>query len=358
VDVVCSKEQIDEQKAEDYIFDNGLDIYTYYDEDIANILNETGNEYKEKIRDNIAITLTDVNGRIIACYNNDEKKENINYVLAGTYAGSTMKPVSVYAPAIDDGVIDWSTMVMDEPYGKMVNQDGIEIDWPSNVLPYTYEEHTIAEAIQKSMNTIAVKTLKMYGVKKSCDFLSEKLGMDISREYTLMEENGEDEILGNIALGYLRDGVNTVDMAGFYQIFANDGLYKKPSSISSLRLENKVYYERSDTPGERVISPETAYICNRMLKLVTYEDGTGYGAGVDGLDICGKTGTSDDYEDNWFVGFSPEYICAIWYDGSSLILHEDRYAVNCFHDIFEKLPTDGKSAYKKPENIDDVEIND
>ena len=79
-------------------------------------------------------------------------------------------------------------------------------------------------------------------------------------------------------------------------------------------MNGSVYYESWDKSGKQVIVEETAYIMNRLLKEVVSKDGTGKAAALKNVEVCGKTGTSRDYKDNWFVGMTPEYSCTVWYE--------------------------------------------
>ena len=121
-------------------------------------------------------------------------------------------------------------------------------------------------------------------MKNSMDFIETNFGIDVSEEQTVLQQKGENEVLGNIALGYLRKGVTVKDMAGYYQVFANGGTYQQASAILRVEKNGTSYMEDASQPVQ-VFSSDTAYIMNRMLKLVVEEDGTGKNAYVDGYDI-------------------------------------------------------------------------
>lgn len=288
INIIMEQEGCERAVAENRLVEEEFRVTTPYRQDLQEILQETVDA--ADVRDgNTAIVLNDIHGRVLACYCGSMENPDANYCLASTYAGSTMKPISVYAPAIEDGTVTPPSMVMDEPYKTMTVADGTEVPWPKNTAAYREEPVTVAEAVQKSLNTIAVRTLKEYGVQKSCDFLESNLGIDLSEERTLIAEKGEDEVLGNIALGYLRDGVTPYNMAGYYQIFANGGMYTPSHAVLKIEKGSEVYYQNDET-AVRVLSENTAYICNRLLKLVTQEGGTAASAAVEGRDICGKPG--------------------------------------------------------------------
>ena len=130
-------------------------------------------------------------------------------------------------------------------------------------------------------------------------------------EETIISQYGEEEVLGNLGMGYLREGVSPVDMAGYYQIFANGGKYYKPTAIYEIKDNSgKSIYKRNVSINQ-VIEKSTADIMNLLLQEVVSENGTGKDAMIDGLAVGGKTGTGE--KGNWFVGFTPEYTCAVWH---------------------------------------------
>lgn len=107
----------------------------------------------------------------------------------------------------------------------------------------------------------------------------------------------------------------------------------------------------------QVFSSDTAYIMNRMLKLVVEEDGTGKNAYVDGYDICGKTGTSEDNEDHWFVGMTPEYICATWYgEDETSKIQKTGVTASYFAEVVKELPIDPSISYPVAEDVVTEEV--
>lgn len=359
VAVVEEQTGCDEAEAVYTLTHSGMSVHTYYRRDIMEQIRASYEERKEYLTGAYAVVVNDVHGRVLACYSASVTGgDGKNYVMEPTYAASTMKMLSVYGPSVESGQIAWGSLEEDSPVTQVQVSDGHMEDWPQNVSPYRYQDVTIAEAVQKSLNTIAVKTLKRYGTGNSCDFLEDKLGMDLALERRLMDEYGEDEVLGDLALGYLKDGVTAENMAGYYQIFANGGTYI-PSHATLSILQNGRDYYRAEETETRVLSTETAYICNRMMKLVTQEGGTAAGVAVEGLDICGKTGTSADYADNWFIGLTPEYVCAVWFSVGSgtqyglYALEADseeyagrrRFALNTYMDVMRGIPSDPSAAY-------------
>ena len=103
-------------------------------------------------------------------------------------------------------------------------------------------------------------------------------------------------------------------MAGYYQIFANSGNYSKPHSITKITDKGGKEIYNYKEKSKRVIKETTAYIMNKLLQnVVTAVDGTGKDARIKGVLVGGKTGTGDTNDGNWFVGFTPEYVCSVWH---------------------------------------------
>ena len=335
---------------------SGAKLYTSFENDKFEILSEAAESVYTEIYGDEAVCLADTTGRILATYQKTEEyDDNINYVLAGTSAGSAIKPLSVYGPAIEAGLITWGSIIKDEPLYYEDDEYGIPVPWPSNVSDFGGKDYTVGDAVKYSINTIAAKVLNEYGPERIMDFLEQSFGMDISRERELAETEGTNSILGNLAFGALRNGVTVKDMAGYYQVFANGGYYQAAYAIDKIEIDGKSVYEHTDSM-KRVFSEETAYICNRLLKNVLTEGGTGAPAYVEGLDICGKTGTSDGFRDNWFVGFTPEYVCASWCGNKDGRVNSERTQIEIFKRVMESLEHNKTVRYSIPADIREIKI--
>ncbi len=296
------------KKAETQLKNGGYHIDTTFDTEISALV-------QSALSDNsgckLAVAVTDNAGRLLACYSSESKT---NLALTPTRPCSAFKPLSVYAPAIENNKAVWSSVKQDTAVKQVLDSSGNLYDWPQNANnQYTNENINLSRAIKESFNTVAVKWLLELGVGNSMDFLTEKLGIMLDREQQVSALKGDDEILANLGLGYLYDGVTQIDMAGYYQIFADGGLYTKPYTVNEISDKNgKVIYS-ADTSSNRVIKEETAYIMNKLLQTTVTKGGTAESAAIDGIKVGGKTGTSSDGTDNWFVGFTPDLTCAVWH---------------------------------------------
>ncbi len=291
-----------------------------------------------------ACAITNLQGAVVALYGGTET----DYANTPVAPGSTMKPLSVYAPAIDSGVANWASVQLDTPVKKVMTGITPE-DWPKNATgTYSGTNETVATAIKHSLNTVAVKWLQTVGVTQSMDFLETNFALDLSQERQLVKDYSEDEVLANIALGYLRSGVTVTQMAGCYQIFATGGTYVAPYGVTRLSLpDGKAVYDVADTPpaSHRVISEDTAAIMLRLLRTVTQPGGTGEAASRCRVSVAGKTGTTD-YGDNWFAGVSPEYACALWHGTA-----EKNNAAAAFAAVIEAIAVDATKAFPANSNI-------
>lgn len=311
-ELLAEKYQCGIDKAKSMLWEKKLQVYTYYDADVQKALSEVCSKYKEEF--NCGGAVTDLQGNVVAAYGHGIENMDVNYALYATSPYSSLKPLSVYAQAIEKGVINWSTTYEDSAYKQIATSDGSQRDWPTNANgEFSNKGVTIYEAIRKSLNTVAVKTLKDVGILSSVEFLQSNFEIPLSSERYTATIHGEEEIIGNIAMGYLKEGVTPVDMAGYYQIFATGGVYDKPSAIYRIcDEEGKELYTREHEPKE-VISSVTADLMNKLLQGVAKTGGTGVEAYCENTEVAGKTGSADGNAHCWFAGITPEYSCAIWH---------------------------------------------
>lgn len=329
---IAQKNGVDEKSAQNFLLENNCRIETSFDSDCFKAAKAA---YSKVLEDSVefCLVLTNKSGSVLATYNNSPSGTDNPTDLKNPY--STIKPLSVYAPALEAVVINWATMFEDSEYKKIKGQDGKFYSWPANATNrYEGKDVTVAYGVKQSLNTVAVKCLKKLGVKNSISFLRSNFGINLEEESRKAEIYGEEEILGNIAMGYLSNGVTAVDIAGFYSVFENDGEYIKPHFVSRIVDEGGKTVFSTEQNSKKIIEADTAYIMNRMLADVVSPGGTGEKAAVKGLEICGKTGTGNGNEGNWFVGFSPNYLCAVWHGPQ---MGENK-APQVFSSLFSAIP--------------------
>lgn len=223
--------------------------------------------------------------------------------------GSTMKPISIYGLAIERGLVNWSTIMTDQ---KITLQGNTTI---SNYYNGYLGAMPVEYALQRSVNTIPVQLSQTLTPKESFNFLTNKLGVTSLVASKKVGKNVLSDInISPMSLGGLTDGISPLELASAYQIFANGGFYNKPVTYLKVTdAEGNVILENEKNP-ERVISEETAVIMNKMLqRVVTGTYGTGKAATLSNMPTGGKTGTTNDKKDIWFVGLTPYNVSALWY---------------------------------------------
>ena len=236
--------------------------------------------------------------------------------------GSTFKIVSTYAPALNEKGDTLATTFMDEPYEY---PDGS----PVNNASRSYGgETTIRKAIQNSINVVAVKCLEQVtpalGLKYLDDFGFTTLAHGTEAD---KDNNGNIWSDANLAtaLGGITKGVKNVELCAAYAAIANNGNYIKPIYYTQiLDHDGNVLIENSSV-SKSVIKDSTAFLLTSAMEDVVTK-GTGTACQLDNMTVAGKTGTTEDYNDLWFVGYTPYYTCAVWsgYDNNEKIPEDAR----------------------------------
>ncbi|MDD2993625.1 MAG: transglycosylase domain-containing protein [Pygmaiobacter sp.] len=222
--------------------------------------------------------------------------------------GSTMKPIGPYVLALQQNKITWSSMFLDAPVREVIDDSsGQQKDWPRNFSgSYSKKELTVADALARSINTVAVQVGEKVGVGNIYRFTRNQLGI------TSFQDQDKDS--GPMILGSSTTGVTPLQMAGAYSVFGSGGNFTTPHSYTSACKGDGTVIVAPRVATKQVIDPDTAYIMNRLLAGVMQGAGTASGYGVnDGMDSVGKTGTTSDNRDHWFIGLTPYYVTASWY---------------------------------------------
>ena len=225
-----------------------------------------------------------------------------SYATSTSQCGSAIKPLSVYAPAIDAGVLSAASVIDDYPV-MMLNGSA----WPVNAYSGYRGLITIQDALRISSNTCAVRALQMLTPAASYSFMVDKLGF--SAQHIVTQDISA---AGALALGGLTKGVSTVEMAVAYETFANNGVYVEPRTFIEV-LDSKGNVVIDNTQDTWVAMKETTvYTVNELLKNVMKSGGTGTSAAFSGMTQAGKTGTTNSKKDRYFVGYTPYYTAAVW----------------------------------------------
>ena len=211
--------------------------------------------------------------------------------------GSCIKPLGVYAPALEAGLIEPSTVYYDKPvtYGS----------WsPKNYYGGFKGAMSVQRAVELSVNTIPVQILEKLGVDQSYRTLRD--------DFHITSLSESDKVLGALALGGMTKGVSVLEMTAAYATFANNGIYTEPTTVLEIRDSHGKTVVTVTPETHIAMSEKTAEQMHQML-LAVVQNGTGTGANISGVKAGGKTGTTDDDKDRWFVGYTPNYVAAVWY---------------------------------------------
>lgn len=298
IDYVIS--EIAEKYGDDAVYKDGLKIYTTIDmkaQDAAvqamhNLPNFYTDDKGLTQPQGALIAINPHNGYIVAMVGGRGDDSFNRAVLAERQPGSAFKPF-VYLAAIQDGMTPGT--VMDD---KKIEFNG----WSPKNYEGTYSgQMTLRYALQHSVNTIAVQLADAVGMRKVLN-LASSLGI------TTLDDSKDNNLAA--ALGGLTNGVKPIDMAVAYGTLANGGVKVKPVAITKIVDRNGQVVEENSTEEQRVVDPKYAYVIMNMLESVM-SGGTGGGASI-GRPAAGKTGTTDESKDAWFVCYTPDLVAAVW----------------------------------------------
>jgi penicillin-binding protein 1A len=311
---ISSKYKIKKNLAEDILYSGGLKIYACIDPDAQAAAEETVRDIRIMPADKeleLGFTMMDYNGKIIAVLGSSKSKTtNLIYDRANSarrQPGSTIKPIAVYTPAINLGIFTYSSKIPDKPLKIDIDGSGKLKDWPENWYKKYFGEVILQWALEKSANAPAAQVLDIIGVKKSYEFLVQKLGF---KNLDISDSNS----IAALAAGGTHIGVTVKEMTAAFQIFGSGGKFFRPRSYSYVTDKNgKTILENREDIPRQAISEEAAYVMNRLLRRVIIgKEGTGRKADIKNWEIVGKTGTTNDDFDSWFIGLSPRAVAGIW----------------------------------------------
>jgi penicillin-binding protein 1A len=323
------------EMAQTYVYNYGLKIYTTQDSHLqkvmdevfnndeyfpvadsnGNPINKSANTYGEHPQ--AAMVILDAEtGQIKAMYGGYGEKKASATLNRATQTqrqpGSSIKPIAVYAPAIDLGIVTPATVIDDTPVYMMTTGPDRNKRYPNNY-DFVYNGlTTVRNGIKASINVVAAKIWRdMLGPDHSIEYLK-KSGIDRENERYL-----------SLVLGGLETGVNPLQMAAAYVPFANKGMYYEPTTYTKvLDSSGRVLLEK--TPEYHpVYSEATAFLMANMMREVCLPKNSPYPYGGTasgiinersiGMTVAGKTGTTSENRDKWFVGYTPYYVAAAWY---------------------------------------------
>lgn len=332
---LMEKFNVDRQTASLMVYNNGYRIETPMDPEIQRILEEVY-EHDDEYFPSTGAGLQPQSAMIVMDpYTSDvlgvvggRGQKNLNRgtdraTVATRPPGSSIKPLSVYGPALDAGVITYGSVVDDTPImfnAKTVSSaDGnttVEYEpYPHNLPDVYMGLTTINSGVTRSVNTVSLRVLQLLGIDRSFDFMKNKLHFDsLVDSYT--KANGEvvtDRGLAALGLGQPNYGVTLLEMVNGYCMFQNNGVYNKANLYTTVKdADGQIILDRRVGNPEIVISDETASIMTAMLRNVMNE-GTGVACQLrHTVNVAGKTGTTTADFDRYFVGYTPYYVAGVW----------------------------------------------
>ena len=301
------------------LYNGGYSIVTSMNENVQSILESY---YSEKIfgdAQSAFVVIDPHNGQVLGLVGGTGKKEGSRILNRATDAlnspGSSIKPIAVYAPAFEKGIINYASIYDDTPF--FFGSGDYDDLWPHNVNGSYKGLCTIEYAVSRSVNTVAVKILDEYGIGASFDFLQNKLGIDSLVEKE--EHDGKiytDLSLSSLALGGMTHGVTLLDMVSAYSIFPTEGVYREGICVLKIYDSDRNLIIDNTQRGKRVLSPQTAEVMNMLLSSVVNSVGgtasSSISRTVEYSAVAGKTGTTSGNYDRWFIGYSPTLVGGIY----------------------------------------------
>ncbi len=301
------------------LFKKGVNIYTTVDPTIQNVLEayfENEDNFPSEIKDGLeySMVISEPNGSSLrAIVGATDKKCGFNYSTLPRAPGSVLKPLALYLPLIESKKITWSTVFDDIPVSFSENPDGTFNEYPKNY-PQVYDGlTTVSDALRLSKNTVAVRLYNLLGAEKIYNYLVENFDFD-TLIYKKSSKNGivTDLAPSPLALGQLSYGVTLRKLTESYNVFANEGTLSSGRSYIAVFDASGNLLIENERREKKICEKESARVMNQMLMGVV-ENGTGSKITLKFLyDTAGKTGTSGNDLDRFFIGYTPYYTAGIW----------------------------------------------
>lgn len=347
---LCNKKGYSRAAASSLIYGGGLSIYTTMrpeiQEELEKIYLHDENFPKNTSgysADSSCVIVDSENGNVVALVGGrGEKKSDRLFCLATQMLrspGSVIKPVSVYAPALEAGIITWSSVFDDVPC-SFAKSGSKYIPWPKNN-PRVYSGITnVKTAVEKSINTVSVKVLEQVGIAKSFYFCK-KAGLSTLTERKKLPSGGTltDMAEAPLALGATSVGVSVKEMTAAYTMFAAGGKGSLARTYTKVLDKNGDILLENEQSSAQIISPENAEIMTRLMENVVLRGTANNISLAKSLPIAGKTGTSGANTDRWFIGYTRGgLICGVWC-GYKEARDIGTYNANPASAVFDKVMT-------------------
>ncbi len=323
------------------LYTGGLKIYTTENPEIQKAMEEVFNDpntfatVDDGVQPQSAMVVMDpYTGEVLGIVGGRGEKDgklDLNRATMSTrQVGSSIKPLTSYAPAMDLGIITYSTVFDDTP----IYMENMGKYYPSNSPNRYFGKVSVNEAIIRSKNTVAVKIVKdELGVDYVYNFAKEKLHFE-----NLVEA---DRNVAPLALGGFTNGITVMEMTAAYSMFPNNGYYSPPRLYTKvLNNDGTILLDRRTNNEERVIKQSTSTVMTKHLQNVVTSGTAARITLKSKVDCAGKTGTTNDNKDLYYCGFTPYYVGACWfgYDiPKSLYKFSGNPAMNAWEKVMEKI---------------------
>lgn len=359
IDIITENNLYDDPN--DAVYRYGLRIYTTMDKDLqshvetlyANPENFPNQSVNGEIIQSAMVVMDHSNGEVKAIMGGRKYEQRRGFNRATSayrQPGSVIKPIAVYAPALEKGFMPYYVLD-DSPISFKIGND---IWSPRNYDGGHRGLVTMRTAVEWSINTYAVQMLDQIGIRTGFDY-AKAMGLE------LVDTPGTNDLgLAPLSLGGLTKGATPMQMAAAYGAIANGGIYTKPHFITRIVDVNGVEVYNYEPTYERVLTEQTSWLMTNILQSVV-SSGTGTSAKVPGVVTAGKTGTSEQYMDSWFCGFTPAYSVAVWmgYDKEHTMnkVYGSGYPARIFRSTLQKAH-EGKNVAPKsmPAGITQVTV--
>ena len=360
LDQLVKDKGMDKEYAKTYLYSGGFIIHSTEKPDVQKALEK---EYKKKTyqvksrvtkdketkkyvtAQSATVVIDHENGYVVGCVGVLGEKEAFDLNRATQsprQPGSSIKPIGVYGPALQEGVITAASVYDDVPisYGS----------WsPGNAYSGYKGLSNMRQAIRISQNTIAVQVLDDLTPSKSIKYL-QNMGV------TTLSETSDNNL--SLALGGISKGITPLQMAGAYATIANDGEYITPTFYTKMEDSAGKTILEANQDKKRVFSKQNAYILKELLTEPTKAGGTATNCKISGMETAAKTGTTNSKKDKWLCGFTPYYTAATWY-GYDLPerVYTDTYASVIWKNVMSSIHKGlSKKSFKQPGGLVKVAV--
>ena len=360
LDQLVTEKGMDKEYAKTYLYGGGFVVHSTEKESVQKVLNKeyAKKTYQVKSREtkdketgkyvtsqSATVVIDHTNGYVVGCIGVLGEKEAFDLNRATQSArqpGSSIKPIGVYGPALEEKIITAASVYDDVPisYGS----------WsPGNAYSGYKGLSNMRQAIRVSQNTIAVQVLEDLTASRSIQYLK-KMGV------TTLNETSDNNL--SLALGGISKGITPLQMAGAYATIANDGVYISPTFYTKIEDSNGNIILEPNQKKERVFSEQNAFIMKKLLTEPTKAGGTATNCKISNIETAAKTGTTNSKKDKWLCGFTPYYTAATWfgYDKPERV-YTDTYASVIWKNVMSSIHKDlDNASFKEPKGLVKVAV--